>query len=250
MAGEARRRRLRELVARSGAVVDIAKLDAAFAHESAVREGLAERSNERLEFLGDAVLTFLVARSLFERYPEASEGELHLRKAKLVNDSVLADTAERLGFEPLMLVGAGTANMPPPRRRSMLADAFEAFVAALYLEAGGEAAATFVARELVAVGEASAGSLDDPKTVLQEWTQRHYAEVPAYAERFEGPPHERVFHSEVAVRGDVLAAGSGPSKKAAQRAAAARALEILNERYGDVAPRNYSAPRAAADARG
>jgi len=249
MAGETRRRRLRALVARSGAVVDIAKIDAAFAHESAVREGLAERSNERLEFLGDAVLTFLVARSLYERYPDASEGELTLRKAKLVSDAVLAETAERLEFEALLQVGAGTANMPPPRRRSILADAFEAFIAALYLTAGVDVAARFVSREHIAYQEKSAGELDDPKTILQEWTQRHYADVPTYAERFEGPAHERIYHSEVAVRGDVLAAGSGPSKKTAQRAAAARALEVLNERYGDVGTRRYSSPNAAAETR-
>lgn len=249
MAGEARRRRLRALVARTGVAVDIAKIDAAFAHESAVREGLAERSNQRLEFLGDAVLGFVVARALYLRYPDASEGELALRKAALVSDAALAATAERLDFEPLIVLGAGLANLPPARRRSMLSDAFEAFLAALYLEVGSEPVAAFVAREHIAVHERDAVPLDDPKTLLQEWTQRRYADVPAYAESFEGPPHERVFHSQVAVHGDVLAAGSGPSKKAAQRDAAARALAILRERYGDVETRSYSSPGPAADSR-
>jgi len=249
LAGEARRRRLRALVARTGANVDIDKLDAAFAHESAFREGLAEASNERLEFLGDALLGFVVARALYARYPDAPQGELTLRKAALVNDAALAETARRLEFEPLLRLGASLANAGAARPRSTLSDAFEAFLAALYQEAGLEAVADFVAREHVAVHERNAIPLDDPKTLLQEWSQRRFADVPAYVERFEGPPHERVFFSEVAVRGDVLAAGSGPSKKAAQRAAAARALEVVRERYGDVETRNYSAPLAPADAR-
>ncbi len=242
MAGESRRRRLRALVERSGAAVDIAKVDAAFAHESAVREGLAAHSNQRLEFLGDAVLGFVVARALYLRYPDADEGELALRKAALVSDSALAETAERLDFEALMLYGAGLAAMPPARRRSMLSDAFEALLAVLALEAGVEAAAQFVAREHIAHHEKNALPLEDPKTLLQEWSQRRYADVPAYVERFEGPPHERVFFSQVAVRGDVLAAGSGPSKRAAQRDAAARALDVVRERYGDLEMRSYSRP--------
>lgn len=249
MAGEARRRRLRALAARSGANVDIDKLDAAFVHESAFRERLAAGSNERLEFLGDALLGFVVARALYERYPEASQGELTLRKAALVNDAALAATAERLDFEPLLRLGASLANAGAARPRSILSDAFEAFLAALYLEAGLEAVAGFVAREHVAQHESKPLPLDDPKTLLQEWSQRRFAEVPAYVERFDGPPHERVFFSEVSVAGSVLAAGSGPSKKAAQREAAARALEVVRERYGDVETRNYSSPLAAADAR-
>ena len=139
MAGESRRQRLRALAGRLGAYVDLKKLEAAFVHESAVREKLAERSNERLEFLGDAILGMVVARDLFERYPNASEGELTLRKAALVNDETLATSAERLGLEPLLLLGAGLANAPSARRRSTLANAFEALVAVVYSEAGLEA---------------------------------------------------------------------------------------------------------------
>ena len=245
MAGEVRRRRLRALVARTGADLDIDALDAAFVHESAFREGLAERSNERLEFLGDALLGFVVARALYERYPAASQGELTLRKAALVSDAALAETAERLEFESLLLLGAGLGTAGAALPRSTLSDAFEAFLAALYFQAGIDVVAAFVAREHVAVHERNATPLDDPKSLLQHWSQRRFADVPTYVERFEGPPHQMVFFSEVTVAGDVLAAGSGPSKKAAQREAAARALEVVRERFGDLETRSYSSAHVA-----
>ncbi len=247
MAGESRRQRLRALLALAGAEqAKPAAFEAAFVHESAVREQLAERSNERLEFLGDAVLGLVVARSLCERYPDADEGELALRKSALVADAALAATADRLGFGGLLVLGAGLAKLPPARRRSALSDAFEAFLAALFEQCGLETVADFVLREHVREHESRGGGIDDPKTVLQEWTQRRFGAVPQYRERFEGPDHERTFYAEVIVAGDVRAEGSGPSKKLAQRAAAARVLEVLGERFDDVAPRALSAPVATA----
>ena len=241
MAGEAYRRRLRTLLVTAGAPqADPAAFELAFVHESAVRERLAERSNERLEFFGDAVLGFVVARSLYERYPDAVEGELALRKSALVSDSALAETADRLEFGPLLVLGAGLAKLPPARRRSALADAFEAFVAALFRTCGMEAATAFVVREHVLAWEGRGRSIDDPKTLLQEWTQKHRAGVPQYEDRFEGPDHERTFYSEVVVDESLRATGSGASKKAAQRAAAALALELLAQRYDDVRPREFS----------
>jgi len=243
MAGESRRRRLRALLNLAGAAqAKLAPFEAAFVHESAVREELAARSNERLEFFGDAVLGLVVARSLCERYPDADEGELALRKSALVADSALAATAERLGFDALLVLGAGLAKLPPARRRSALSDAFEAFLAVLFEQCGLAVVAEFVLREHVSEHERQGGGIDDPKTVLQEWTQRRFGSVPQYRERFEGPDHERTFHAEVTVAGDVRAEGSGPSKKIAQRAAAARVLELLGERFDDVAPRPLSAP--------
>ena len=251
MAGEAHRQRLRTLLATAGAPkADPAAFELAFVHESAVKERLAERSNERLEFFGDAVLGFVVARSLYERYPGAAEGELALRKSALVSDSALAETADRLEFGPLLLLGAGLAKLPPARRRSALADAFEAFVAALYRTCGMDVAAAFVVREHVLAWEGRGRPLDDPKTVLQEWTQKHRAGVPHYEDRFEGPDHERTFFTEVVVDESLRATGSGPSKKAAQRAAAALALELLAERYDDVRPREFSKVVAAQTSRG
>ena len=251
MAGEARRQRLRTLLVTARASkADPAAFELAFVHESAVKERLAERSNERLEFFGDAVLGFVVARSLYERYPDAAEGELALRKSALVSDSALAETADRLEFGPLLVLGAGLAKLPPARRRSALADAFEAFVAALYRTCGMEVAAAFVVGEHVLAWEGRGRPLDDPKTLLQEWTQKHHAGVPQYEDRFEGPDHERTFFTEVVVDETLRAAGSGPSKKAAQRAAASLALELLAERYEDVRPREFSKVAGAQTSRG
>ncbi len=247
MAGEARRQRLRALLARAGAphvsAAAFERFDAAFVHESAVKEKLAPESNERLEFVGDAVLGYAVARSLYDRYPDAAEGELALRKSSLVSDAALAATAERLGFDALLVLGAGLASGPPARRRSMLSDAFEAFLAVLQRECGWAAAEAFVLREHVVERELLLGaSIDDPKTMLQEWSQRHGGTVPAYEDRHEGPDHERTFFAEVVV-GEVRATGSGRSRKDAQRAAAASALEELARRYDDVGPRALSRPR-------
>ena len=245
MAGEARRQRLRALLALARASgVDPAAFDEAFVHGSAVREGLAPQSNERLEFVGDAILGNIVARSLFERYPDASEGELALRKSSLVSDIALADTAERLGFEALLVLGAGYANQASSRRRSALSDAFEAFVAALERACGPGVVAAFVAREHIAQRERRLEPLDDPKTVLQEWMQKHHRSLPAYTERFEGPAHERRFFAEVTGPGGLSAAGSGATKKAAQRDAAAAALAQLAQRHDDVGPRVLSSAAA------
>ncbi len=223
---------------------DVHAFDAAFFHESAVRESLAPQSNERLEFLGDAILGFSVARSLYERYGDAPEGELALRKSSLVSDSALAATAERLGFDSLLLLGAGHAGESAARRRSAIADAFEAFLAVLQRECGQDAVDAFLMREHIVPREALGTVIDDPKTILQEWTQRHYKTVPAYRERAEGPDHERTFLAEVVVDGDLHAQGSGPSKRAAQRAAAAQALLLLAERHDDVAPRALTLAKA------
>jgi ribonuclease-3 len=207
----------------------------AFVHSSAVREEVEEarlpcgrfESNERLEFLGDTVIGYIVARRLYARYPDADEGELALRKASLVSDVVLAETAARLGFAKLLIVGAGQAQQPAGPGRTMLADSFEAFVAVLTRAAGFEAAATFVEQQHIVPNERLARPLGDPKTALQEWTQKHHRSTPSYADRYEGPAHARTFHARVWVDGEWLAEGSGPSKKDAERSAAVRALELL-----------------------
>ena len=236
MAGEARRKKLRALLKRAGVKgVEAEALDAAFTHESAVREGLAAASNERLEFLGDAVLGFAVARLLFTQYPQASEGELALRKSSLVSDTALADAAERLEFDQMLLLGAGLARQQPARHRSVLSDAFEAFVAALQQCAGVEAAERFIVKEHLERTRETPVPFD-AKTMLQEWTQKHSGMTPMYIESAEGPAHERVFHSRVAVSGESVGEGSGPSKKAAQQDAAQAAIVFLREEYADLDP--------------
>ncbi len=222
MPGEARRRRLRALLKR--AEVDpkaIELVEEAFLHESAAR-AVGALSNERLEFLGDAILGFIVSRWLYERYPQDREGELSRRKAAIVNDRVLAQTAQRLRFSEVIQVDAPARAAGVAERVSVLGSTFEAFIAALCLRFGFDVAQRFVESEHIAHVDPAA--LEDPKTVLQEFTQQHYACTPSYREDAEGPPHARRFTSFVSVKGQLLGTGVGHSKRAAQQEAAAAAL--------------------------
>jgi ribonuclease-3 len=233
MAGEARRRRLRSLLRTSGlSRIKSAAVERAFVHDSAV---LAERlvdanaSNQRLEFLGDAVLSLVTARWLYLRYPDEREGELTRRRAALVNDPMLAHTARRLGFGDVMVLGAAEAAAGGAQRESILAGAFEAFIGALYLEAGLATAERFVVREHLTNVEHAEMASADPKTALQELTQARMGTTPTYLDAASGPAHSRTFTSRVLVRGQLLGEGMGSSKKAAQRAAAQIALSVLSD---------------------
>ena len=231
MAGEQRRRRLRALLQLADVPVDtLESVEQAFVHESAAKEQQIV-SNERLEFLGDSVLGLVVARWLYETYPAEKEGVLAKRKAAMVSDSAIAKTAKRLGFADLLLLGAGERAHGGSERPSILADAFEAFVAAIFLAHGFEASRGFVEREHIASVDHESAAMADAKTRLQELTQAFLACTPTYKEHAEGPPHLRTFTSVVTVNGEALGTGTGPSKKAAQQQAAAQALHILQERY-------------------
>jgi len=224
-----RRRRLGAMLARCKLKVAQSAIDPAFVHDSGSREG-AGPSNERLEFLGDGILGFVVGRWLYERYPGASEGELHRRRAALVNTDALATTARRLGFGNLLILGAGEHKTGGRERTSILADAFEAFIAALYHAKGLEIVTKFLEREHLAKLERHV-TLVDPKTELQELVQARTAGMPVYLETADGKPHERVFTSHVSIDGEVVGVGTGPSKKAAQQNAALQALQTLRKRF-------------------
>ena len=205
----------------------------AFAHSSAVAEGAVEgSSNERLEFLGDAVLGYATARHLYLRYPEAAEGDLAKRKAALVSDAAIAETARRLRFEDLLVLGNGERATGGAQRPSNLGDAFEAFLAVLVLERGMDCAVGFVEREHLAQSPVSFDQMEsDAKTTLQELTQAKFRSAPIYHDDGdEGPPHEPLFRASVSLQGTILASGSGRSKKAAQQAAAAAALVELRKK--------------------
>jgi len=235
VAGETRRRRLRALLALAQVPEDaLDAVEAAFIHESAAKEELL-LSNERLEFLGDAVLGLATARWLYATYRDEKEGTLAKRKAAIVSDYAIAQTARRLGFPQLLRVGAGERAHGGVHRTSILADAFEAFIAALYLHYGFEAARAFVEREHIANFDHEIAAIADPKTQLQELTQAHLACTPVYEERGQGPAHQRTFTSVVTVNGEAVGTGIGPSKKAAQQQAAMQALEALRARLGAVA---------------
>ena len=234
MSGENHRRRLRALLRRLKIEKpDLAPYDLAFVHQSAA-SSFADRSNQRLEFLGDAVLGTIVAEWLYREYPLESEGELTRRKAALVTDVAIGETARRLGFATLLHLGPGLAAAGGADQTSVLADAFEAFVGVLFLEAGLKTARKFVEREHLAHVEHTGLEKADPKTALQELSQHAYSVVPIYVEEHvEGPPHKRVFISAVSINGEVLGRGTGTSKKAAQRGAATAALPVIRSRVDD-----------------
>ena len=228
MSGEAYRRRLRALLRLAGIRKrdELSVFEMAFVHQSYARER-GGRSNDRMEFLGDSVLGCITAGWLFEQFAQESEGLLTLRKAAIVNDAQLARTARRLGFSELTLIGAGMRAAGGSDNTSVLADAFEAFVGALYLCYGLEKARTFVVKHHVDQLDHGTDALLDAKTRLQHYAQEHLAATPVYRETSRGTPQSPAFSSRVSVKGKVLGKGNGPSKKAAQQAAAEAALLSL-----------------------
>ena len=231
----ARRRALRAFGKRLGlgaaAQAECALLDAALTHDSYAHErtraGETRRvSNERLEFLGDAVLGHVVAAALYAEHPDEPEGSLSRRRATLVSRNALAETSLRLNVAPLLLLGKGEAAAGGERRPSILAGVFEALVGAVYLSEGFDAAAAFVAREHLA--HATQPQTADPKTQLQEYAQARFKRAPTYAVTLEaGPAHAKMFTIAVSVGDKVMGTGSGPTKKQAQAEAAAAALRRL-----------------------
>ena len=216
MAGEAQRRRLRALLKRAGVRVagDLTMVEQAFVIESFAKEN-GGSSNERMEFFGDSVLGYITAQWLFERFPNEPEGQLTVRKASIVNDGQLAISARRLGFGDLLQLGTGMRNAGGAENTSILADAFEAFVAALHVRYGPEKARTFVVNEHIATLDHAPGALLDAKTRLQHYAQEHLSATPAYRERSAGTAQVPKFHSCVLVNGKTLGTGTGSSKKSA-----------------------------------
>jgi ribonuclease III len=228
MAGEAHRRRLRALLRLAGVRVagDLTVVEQALTHESYAKEH-GGQSNERMEFLGDSLLGAITATWLYEQYPGEPEGRLTLRKAAIVNDAQLAESARRIGFPELVRLGTGMRNAGGADNGSILADAFEAFVAALDLRYGPERARTFVLREHVERLDHTGDALLDAKTRLQHYAQEHLGGTPAYRERSTGTPQAPRFSSTVTIKGKTLGTGTGTSKKNAQQAAAEAALLVL-----------------------
>ena len=231
MPGEKRRGRLRALLKTADAgEIDVQLVEQAFVHESASREG-AGPSNERLEFLGDALLGYIAARWLVQKYPDASEGELARRRAALVSGEACARTARRLGLGELVVLGQGMSQTGGSENATILADAFEAFVAVLARACDLDRAARFIEREHLVPADKGATGEPDAKTALQEIAQAALRLTPMYFERAEGPPHDRRYTSQVRVGDEILGEGIGPSKKAAQLSAAAMALSTLRYRH-------------------
>jgi ribonuclease III, bacterial len=186
--------------------------------------------NERLEFLGDAVVNLAISEALYTRHPDDDEGYLSARRAAIVSTTGLARLAGRLDLGQSLMLGEGEAQRSGRRRPSLLASTFEAVTGALYLDLGFELVRDWLIRladpELAA--EAPIVTLTSPKSRLQEFTQRRTGERPTYrVAHATGPDHERSFRVEVLVDGEMLGVGEGPSRRTAETAAAAEALDRL-----------------------
>ena len=212
---------------------DPSLLERALTHRSYLNERpeLALEDNERLEFLGDAVLDFVAGAWLYNRFPEMPEGRLTSLRAALVKTETLAEFALRVGINENLRLGRGEAEGGGRGRISLLADAFEAVLGALYLDQGLAAVQHYLEQLLPAEAERIlAEERDrDAKSVLQEWSQAERGITPRYrtiAE--EGPDHAKSFTVEVRIGRQVVGRGEGLSKQAAAQAAASDALKRLN----------------------
>lgn len=215
-----------DLAGRVGLSSASALLETAMTHSSYAAEHDVE-SNERLEFLGDAVVDLAVAELIMREYPELNEGGASLVRSRAVNESSLAEAARALELGHVVRVGRGVHKENGLERPSLLADAFEALVAAIFLERGYEPARDFVHDALGQIVEGAIkepGSID-PKTRLRQWSEARCAGTPTYDVAAEGPSHDVIFRAGVYVGGELLARGQGRSKKAAEADAARRAWE-------------------------
>lgn len=203
-------------------------LQRALTHKSFLGEATDFVSNERLEFLGDSVLGLIVAQHLYEKYSEKQEGELAKAKAVAVSEPVLADAAKRIGLPPALLLSSGEEMSGGRSRPSILADAFEAVIAAVYLSQGLEAARKFVLDSLHPVLEDIEREKHhrNYKSLLQELSQSLYKQPPKYVVISEsGADHDKTFVVEARLGGRTLGRGIGKSKKQAEQAAAFESLQ-------------------------
>jgi ribonuclease-3 len=213
----------------------LAGLELALSHRSFCAENPDVESNERLEFLGDAVLGLVVTDYLYRRYPGVPEGELAKVRAAVVNAEVLADAAREVGLGAALRLGKGEDASGGREKTSILSDALEAVIAAVYLD-GGWSMAERVVLALVEdrILEAAAGPGErDYKSLLQELAARRFDRLPRYQVRDEGPDHAKRFFAVVLVGGEARGEGEGRSKKQAEQAAARAAWQDLNLESGD-----------------
>lgn len=206
-------------------------LDEALTHTSHVNE-LKEKSlrdNERLEFLGDAVLALIISEQVAAACPDSTEGTLSKLRSRLVSEASLARAARRLELGKLVRLGRGEELTQGREKDSILANALEAVLAAVYRDGGLEAARTFLLKafgqELRETTTGAGLPSDDYKTQLQEWCQREHDSTPQYVTTKEsGPDHQKQFDVQVLVQGKIMGRGTGRSKKEAEQAAAQEAL--------------------------
>lgn len=215
---------------------DTALLRRALTHRSYVNETKEpdRRDNERLEFLGDAVLDLVVCQDLIERFPGVPEGDLSKMKARVVSEGTLAAAAKKINLGTYLYLGKGEARTAGQEKPSLLSDAMEALIAAVYLDGGTDRGLSAARRVVLGLLEAPLNALRqgavhfDYKTALQEHSQRVFGVLPVYELTQEsGPDHEKRFEIRVSVGGKHFGNGIGKSKKAAEQRAAEEALARL-----------------------
>lgn len=208
---------------------DYQHLEEALTHRSYLNEHKdAKAHNERLEFLGDAVLELAVTHFLYTKYPSKPEGDLTAYRAALVNTVSLAESAEAIGLNDMILLSKGERKDTGRARQIILANAFEALLGAIYMDQGYEAAEAFIAEHLYPKIESvvSKRSWQDAKSRFQELAQDRRGQTPAYQTLAEvGPDHDKLFTVGVYVGDEEIARGEGHSKQEAEQAAAQAAID-------------------------
>jgi len=234
-----------------GVTIDADLLERAITHRSYAYEHGGLPTNERLEFLGDAVLGLVVTDSLYRNHPELPEGQLAKLRAAVVNMRALADVARTLNLGSHVRLGRGEESTGGRAKSSILADTLEALLGAAYLDAGLDAAAELVHRlfDPLIVEAATLGAGLDWKTSLQELTASSALGVPEYVVTESGPDHEKLFRATVHVTGEPCGHGVGRNKKQAEQKAAAAGWNALRARLGLPMLHAGGADQATAEAR-
>ena len=243
MMDEQRIQKLKELERDLGyRFTDIGLLESALTHRSFVNENpvLTFKDNERLEFLGDAVLELIVTDMLMRTFPDYDEGQLSKLRASVVNEKPLAELARRFRLGEFLLLGRGEESSGGRTKASLLANAFESIIAALFLDSGFDRTAAFIGNlftPLMTEGAATA-VYRDYKTAVQEVCQIRFRDVPRYVLVSEtGPDHDKRFETSLVIGERVIATGTGRNKKEAEQQAAKAALEVLQTMPDNGSPR-------------
>jgi len=216
---------------------DRGMLEHALTHRSRVHEDASGGvfDNESMEFLGDSILGFVIADMLFRQFPQHNEGQKSKLKASIVSATSLARLGEKIDLGAFLILGRGEEKTGGRRKHALIADCYEALIAAIYLDGGVEPVRGFIERQFADLIEEArrtgvhAAFTEDYKSALQEWLQSHDRGLPSYRLAAEiGPAHHRRFDVEVLVNGEPIARAEGKTKKEAAQAAAKQALEILD----------------------
>lgn len=206
--------------------------DLAFTHRSYLNENReAKQSNERLEFLGDSILSFVVSSAIYEQYPDLPEGELTSMRSVLTNTQTFYLLAQRLNLGEQLIMSKGEEESGGRESKSILANTYEAFVGALYLDQGIEAVRAFVKETILDSTDEFIGQqgLKDPKSRLQEYMQEKYKVSPEYRILDEiGPDHDKTYTAGVFLDDKLVAKGTGHSKQEAEKDAAQKSLEAFS----------------------